>query len=217
MRLTVPLDPDAASWPRQAVAAAIDRALMVATGGALFGATAGIAAATGRSEELSRWIDCSTERELWSHPGFTGALASLQLTGRNWRSPGMRAVGIRRVDARTRGPVSVRSAYIGLGLQTANQRISRVQLQPTLARAQARQLAANDEIERMRASRPDDDAEELWRDAASIRKRLGARNRTWMLPRMLIRTAVEQLPALSSSSRQTLTQRLAGTADVLDR
>jgi RDD family len=215
MRFAVPRHPDAASLPRRAAAGAIDLALISVSGGALFGAAAGVAAATGRS--LSRWIDRSTESEVWSHAGVYGALASLQLTGRNWRSPGMRAVGIRRVDARTRGPVSVRSAYIGLGLQTANQRISKVLLQPTLARAQARQLAANDEIERMRASRPDHDAEELWRDGAAIRKRLGARNRTWMLPRMLVRIAVEHLPALFSSSRQTLTQRLTGTADVLDR
>ena len=217
MRLALPLDPDAASWPRQAAAGAIDLAVMVTAGGAFLGAMAAVAAAARHSEALHRWIDRMTERELWLHPGFTGAFASLQLTGRNWRSPGMRAVGIRRADAHTRGPVSLRSACIALVLQTAEQRISKVLTQPTLARAEARRLAANDEIDRMRASRPDDDPVALMHDAVEIRRRLGASTCTWMLPRMVIRIAVEQLPALGSGSRQTLTQRLAGTADVLDR
>lgn len=212
MRLAVPRDPHAASWPRRVAAGTIDMAVIVTAAGALFGPL-GIAAA---DDQLPRWMRGLAEGNVWSHPALTGALASLQLTGRNWRSPGMRALGIRRVDARTGGPVSARSAAIALVLETGSQRISTALAQPAVARARTRQLSANDEIERMRASRPDDDAEELWRDAAAIRKRLGARNRTWMLPRMLARIATEQLPALGSGRRQTLTQWLAGTAVVLD-
>ena len=192
-------------------------AVMVAAGGTVFGAVAAVAAVTGRMDELSEWSDRMTESEVWVHPGVTGAVESLQLIGRNWRSPGMRAVGIRRADAQTRGPVSLRSAYIGLVVQTAKMRISTALAQPSLERAEARRLAANDEIDRMRASRPEDDPAELMHDAIAIRRRLGASSCTWMLPRTLVHIAIEQLPALGSGSRQTLTQWLAGTADVLDR
>jgi hypothetical protein len=154
---------------------------------------------------------------VWSHPALTGALEALQLTGRNWRSPGQRAAGIRRVDARTRGPVSVRSASIALVLQRGTQRIYSALDQPANARAEARQLAASDEIERMRASRPDEDPKQLMIDAAEVRQRHGASTCTWMLPRMLARPAVELLPALWSGRRRSLTDRASGTMFVLDR
>jgi hypothetical protein len=192
-------------------------ALMVAAGGAVVGAVTGVAAVTGRTEQLHRWNDRMTERDVWSHPSVTGAFESLQLIGRNWRSPGMRAVGIRRADAQTRGPVSLRSAYIGVVVQMTKMRISNALAQPSLKRAEARRLAADDEIKRMRASRPDDDPEDLMRDAVAIYRRLGAGSCTWILPRTLVHVGIEQLPALGSGSRQTLTQRLAGIADVLDR
>jgi hypothetical protein len=217
MRLIVERDPDVASLPRRTVGGTIDAAVMIATGGAVVGAAVGITAASGRQEELSRWTERLTKRELWSHPAVAGALWSLQLTGRNWRSPGMRVAGIRRVDARTLGPVGFRSATVALLVQSSSDRIGRELGRPATARAESRRLAANDEIDRMRASRPDDDPEELMRDAAAIRRRHGASTCTWMLPRMLVRAAVEQLPALCSSKRQTLTRRLAGIAVVLDR
>jgi hypothetical protein len=188
-------------------------AVMATAGGALFGPLEIAAAA----DKLPRWIKGPMEGKVWSHPALLGALESLQLTGRNWRSPGMRALGIRRVDARTGGPVSVRSAFIALLLQTSSQGIDGAFGQPALKRAEARQQAANDEIERMRASRPDGDPEDLMRDAAAIRRRHGASTCTWMLPRMLVRIAVEQLPALWSGRRQTLTERLARTVVVRER
>ena len=178
-------------------------AVMLTAGGAVFGPL-GIAAA---DDKLPRWLKGLSDGKLWTHPALTGALESLQLTGRNWRSPGMRAVGIRRVDARTRGPVSFRSAYIGLLVQTSSQGISRAFDQPANERAEARRSAADDETERMRASRPNDDPEELMRDAAAIRRRHGASTCTWML----MRVAIERLPALWSRRRQTLTERLSGT------
>jgi hypothetical protein len=150
MQLVVAREPGVASLPRGAAAGAIDAACMLAAGSALFGAATGIAAASGHSGGLQGWIDRSTQRKVWSHPALTGALESLQLTGRNWRSPGQQAAGIRRVDARTGGPVSVRSASVALVLQRGTQRIYRALDQPANAHAEARQLAANDEIERMR-------------------------------------------------------------------
>ena len=54
-----------------------------------------------------------------------GAGAGLAVAGRNWRSPGFRVVGLRRVDAQTGGPVSVRSVLIGLVLDLVRQSATR--------------------------------------------------------------------------------------------
>jgi hypothetical protein len=51
--------------------------------------------------------------------------AGLAVGGRNWRSPGFRAVGLRRVDAQTGGPICVRSALIGLLFDQARQAATR--------------------------------------------------------------------------------------------
>jgi hypothetical protein len=197
-------------------AGAID-GVVVAIG--LGGGAAAIAAAVDRARrgEPLDWTERLPNADFWAHPALTGALRALQLTGRNWRSPGMRITRIQNADARTHGPVSFRSASVALLFQTGSGRIGRTLDQPAMARAEARRLAADDEVERMRASRPDGDPEELRHDELEIRRRLGENSCTWMLPRMLVRTAIEQLPALWSGRRQTLTQRLAGTTVVLDR
>jgi RDD family len=215
VQLTVPHAPGVASVPRRAAAGAID---MLVAGGGLGGVAGaiGLAVAKWHGDEQPGWLK-HPENEPWAWRAIIGALRSLQLTERNWRSPGMRAVGIRRVDASTHGPVSIRSAFVGLLLQTGSERIGRTLGQPGTERARARQLAANDEIERMRASRPDEDPKQLIIDSAAIRQRHGASTCTWMLPRMLLRLAVEQLPALWSRRRQTLTERLAGTVVIRER
>jgi hypothetical protein len=215
VQLVVPRDPGVASLPRRAAAGAIDVLVM---GGGLVGVAGAIGAATAKwySDGQPGWMARWTEGDGWARPWLVDGLRSLELTGRNWRSPGMRAAGLRRVDARTRGPVSIRSAFVGLLAQTGAERISRALGQPGTERARVRRLAANDEIERMRASRPNEDPKQLIIDAAAIRQRHGASTCSWMLPRMVVRVAVEQLPALWSRRRQTLTERLAGTVVVRD-
>ncbi len=52
---------------------------------------------------------------------FWGASAGLAVTSRNWRGPGFRVVGLRRVDAQTGGIVSVRSALAGALFDYAQQ------------------------------------------------------------------------------------------------
>jgi hypothetical protein len=216
VQLVVPRDPGVASLPRRAAAGAID--LLVMGGGLIAVAGAiGLATAKWRGNVQPGWMGRWIEDGDWARPELVAGLTSLQLTGRNWRSPGMRAAGIRRVDARTHGPVSIRSAFVGQLLQTGSQGISRALGQPGTERARVRRLAANDEIERMRASRPNEDPRQLIMDAAAIRQRHGASACTWMLPRMVLHVAVEQLPALSSRHRQTLTERLAGTIVLRDR
>src|SRR5581483_5036338 len=62
-----------------------------------------------------------TDRKLeWSPPTLTrpwrlalfGLSLALDARIRNWRSPGDRALGLRRVDVRTGGPVSIRSVVV---------------------------------------------------------------------------------------------------------
>ena len=55
------------------------------------------------------------------HAALRGGGAGVAIANRNRRSPGYRVVGLRRVDARTRGPVSVRSVLIGLTFDQARQ------------------------------------------------------------------------------------------------
>lgn len=68
-----------------------------------------------------------------------GASAGLSVAGRNWRGPGFRLLGLRRVDAQTGGVVSVRSALIGVlsdqAWQAATRRLvgSRAQRRRTLS------------------------------------------------------------------------------------
>ncbi len=54
-----------------------------------------------------------------------GASAGLAVASRNWRSPGSRVVGLRRVDARSGGIVTVRSALIGVLFDQARQAAGR--------------------------------------------------------------------------------------------
>jgi len=64
------------------------------------------------------------------------------IRGRNARGPGQRALGLRTVDVRTGGPVSVRSALIALALRRARSQIVTRALGPELRRRAARQTDA---------------------------------------------------------------------------
>ncbi len=171
--------------------------------------------ARGRSSRLdaSAW----TKREVWSRPALTGAARvaaadrpQLALAGNagHWHPAGRRAHARAgqhpQRDHRTARADGIRADRPGTG--PARER----------ARAEARRLAANDEIERMRASRPDEDPEATH---ASTRRRSGDATARAAAPGCCrgwsVAHAVEQLPALWSGSRQTLTERLAGTVVVV--
>ena len=67
-----------------------------------------------------------------------GSGAGLAIANRNWRSPGFRVVGLRRVDARTGGPISVRSVLIGVLFDQARQETTRPLFRPRAHREQDR-------------------------------------------------------------------------------
>ncbi len=216
MRFVVPREPGIASLPRQAAAGACDGLLMLTVLGAIAGA---VFVALGRLGRPPGWFDGrAPERnalERWELP-LKVASAGLSAIGANWRSPGMRALGIRRVDAGTGGPVDTRSACVesavAVLLSQAEQRLRR----PEREAYEARRAAANEEIERLRDADPEaGPAKALQRSREILRRQrvgcgpLALRSAAWVI--------AWQLPTLRSRRRQTLGQRLAGTVIVCAR
>ena len=105
----------------------------------------------GIDDDLSSGVDWATSGSRLSpelHGALRGASAGLAIAGRNWRSPGFRLIGLRRVDAHTGGVVTVRSALIGVLFDQAWQAAwrplfrSRVERHQSRLRALAPQLKA---------------------------------------------------------------------------
>jgi hypothetical protein len=94
------------------------------------------------------WTTPGSRRSHELHVALRGASAGLAIAGRNWRSPGFRLIGLRRVDAHTGGVVTVRSALVGVLFDQAWQAAwrplftSRVKRHQTRLRALAPQLRA---------------------------------------------------------------------------
>jgi hypothetical protein len=171
MLLVVPREPGIASLPRRTAAAAIDVAILVPGV-----AAAGVAAfvVTKRSGRGYGWWSETGFDPKWGkrwNPYVMSLSAGLAVIGRNWRTPGMRIVGIRRVDARTRGSVHLHTAILGTTVNALVAQLGREHVRPILERWEANRLAANEEIERLRESRPDADADELMRDSLEIQRR----------------------------------------------
>ena len=103
----------------------------------------------GAADALPSGVDCATRgsRQPPLHGALQGASAGLAIAGRNWRSPGFRLIGLRRVDADTGGVVTIRSALIGVLFDQAWQAAwrplfrSRVKRHQTRLRALAPQLS----------------------------------------------------------------------------
>lgn len=123
-----------ASLRLRLLAAMVDAAVMIGGMAVLVGL--GIAGVVGyaricadEDEEDEPSDSDGTTRELPRSPqlraALWGASAGLAVAGRNWRGPGFRVVGLRRVDAQTGGVVSVRSALIGVLFDQARQAATR--------------------------------------------------------------------------------------------
>jgi hypothetical protein len=147
---------------------------------------------------------------------FRGASGALTLTLRNWRTPGKRILGIRRVDARTNGPVGARSAIVGALAQAAITQLMREFNRPAVARAGERSQAATKAIQGLHDSRPNAKLAEL--SPELMRIYIEHRVNPLVTPALLVGEAVLlQLPALRSRRRQTLTERVAGTVVIRER
>jgi uncharacterized RDD family membrane protein YckC len=143
------------------------------------------------------------------------ATAPLDIALRNWRSPGARAMGLRRVDARTGGPVSVRSALIHKAVEAASRVLNQRAHRPFYRRLTERRDAIQADMREARRAHADD-PEARERAVAEVQRRHDIR--PWGCCAMgLLGLLPRYLPALWSPRNQTLPERVAGTIVVVER
>jgi uncharacterized RDD family membrane protein YckC len=141
--------------------------------------------------------------------------APIEIGLRNWRSPGARAMGLRRVDVRTGGPVSVRSAVMRNAVDTASSELNRWLQRPFNERFAERQRALQTDLSELRQAYPDDDEGELRARTREVYRRHNLR--PWEgCVRGLFGVVPKYLPALWSARNQTLPERAAGIIVVVD-
>jgi hypothetical protein len=162
----------------------------------------------------SQWNEPGQLIKRWEAP-LRGIFAGLAVLARNCRTPGMRIVGIRRVDVGTHGPVGVDSAIVGVAVSRAIAQSHAVN-RPVWERYEARRVAADEEIERISGSRSAADAAELLEASRDVQRahQVGC---GWLAARLLAQAAATHLPVIPSARRQTLYERLAGTLVIDDR
>jgi hypothetical protein len=220
MPLAVPRDPPVASLRRRAAAGAIDAGVWIAALGACIAAAVAASELFERLGRPPRWLDgdagSSARVRWWWNVPLTGALTGIGVATRNCRSPRMRLLGLRRVDARTRGPVSVHGAVVATTAETFTSRVARTINRPTLERDAARRAAASEEVDRLLRSRREDEPDEFAEAAMDVYRRhgVGCGPLMWRIP---VQAVAVRLPAIRSRQRQTLGERLAGTVVIDDR
>jgi uncharacterized RDD family membrane protein YckC len=199
-----------ASLRRRTAAGVIDGALAIVVVIGLGGTVALYRRSTGRPEwSPARLEDPRIERGI----AVATALGTFGL--RHTRTPGSRAVGIRRLDARTGAPESLRAAVIRVGLSAALQQAIRRANAPHVKRQKVRRA----ELERRRqelGERFADDPAARKRAEAELGRASGENCLTAMI-RPTALSALQPLTALLSPRRQTAIERLAGVAVVRDR
>jgi hypothetical protein len=150
--------------------------------------------------------------------GLVAASVPIEVAIRNWRTPGDRAMGLRRVDARTGGPVSVRSTLIRVGVQTASRESNRWVQRPLHERSLERTRGLKAELKEAREIRVGD-REAQKRAMAEVLKRSRVRPSSSCGRALLSGTLGSvplYLPALWSARNQTLPERIAGILTVRD-
>ncbi len=225
MRLAGRRDPEIASLQRRALAALIDAGVFLPP--TVLVAVAGVkvyeALQKRRSgEEQAR--PASTTRNLGSARGFAestrwqlgvwAASVPIEILLRNSRSPGARIMGLRRVDARTGGPVPVRSAVIHNVAQSAARQLTG-RLARRYGRRDAERLRAmKAEIEETQRTHADDDARQP--AATDVFRRAGMTSARSSGRTLLLGIVPNYLGALWSERNQTLYDRVAGIIIVVD-
>jgi hypothetical protein len=128
----------------------------------------------------------------------------------------MRLLGLRRVDVRSHGPVNIQSAVVASVVDTITTQAGRALNQPSVERYRARQVAAAQEVTRIREADSGADPEAIAEQTMDVYRRhnVGCGPLAWRTPTHF---AAVRLPALRSGRRQTLTERLAGTVVIRDR
>lgn len=208
--------PVGAPYWRRAAAGAIDAAIVL--GGLSVGGFTGVWLLRRlRWRPLTSWPeDPETLSKKFAQLGTHGRVIGVlwAVGGRNWRSPGRRLLHLRRADAKTGGPVTVRSALIAVGLDQLQREAGRRIAVPRMKRSFERMSALQPrlkEIQRTHAN--DQEAQQEALMAFYEENEVNpARSCVWLLPGIILPT----LPGPWSARRQTWVQWLAGTVVVLD-
>jgi uncharacterized RDD family membrane protein YckC len=167
-------------------------------------------------EKVLRRIDANrsfepSSRLIW---GLRIVAIPLQLRARNRRGPGARLLRLRRVDARSGGPVTVRSALIRLAVTEAWKELAMRSHLPREKRASERMAAIQPELKRIQQEHAHD-PERLNQAIQNLYKQHNvnpARPCLWAL----LKALAPQLPALWSRRTQGLTDLLSGTVVIID-
>ena len=151
----------------------------------------------------------------WSGPWIKG-LGLVSIVGcRNLRTPGQRVMGLRRVDARTGGPVTMRSAIIREQSTTMMRALITAATEPMREREQARLRTLMPQLTEMQRAHPDN-PEARERAATALYAEHQINPLSSCLP-VLLAAVIPALPALWTRRRQTPAERLAGVVVVSER
>jgi hypothetical protein len=150
------------------------------------------------------------------HAVVEGASAGLAVANRNWRSPGFRVLGLRRVDACTGGPIGVRSVVVGMLFDRVRQAATRQLFRSRARRARDRlsELAPKlTEIEREHATDPQarQRAVAEFYKANAVHPSAGC---GWQLAGPMLSQLVL---AIAIRDGRTVYDRLTGTIVIVDR
>ncbi len=222
MRLLAPRDPEVASLPRRAASAVIDAACLIAGSSSL--AVFWIASRQwrGRGKPRQPWWEHEHQAawpwdEPWCRPVTEGASHTLALSLRNRRSPGMRAMGLRRVSI-DGGPITAGSALTVQLTEALQSELLRPVYRGSADRAKQRAEASIRQIREIGDRHRDDSAAA----EAAIHKHL-AQNRGLTMscatPIAIMAGSISfrYVIALRSPRRQTLAERFAGTIVIRER
>jgi uncharacterized RDD family membrane protein YckC len=211
--------PELASLGRRLGAGCIDvscviGAIAVPMGGALIWSRARHGDAWRVVEHAQQRVTAWGETLGWQRAEPVRSFATA-VNRRNWRSPGMYLMHIRRADVRTGGPVTVRSALIRhLAGWGAWRLVSRRLVLPRLLRQQERMRALHADVEAVSRQHPDDPQArqqaimQIYHDA-----RATPTNCCWM---PLVPCVISGLVILSTPRHQSLADWVAGIVVVSD-
>jgi hypothetical protein len=171
------------------------------------------------------WLCARRDRELTAFRrfgesrwqlAFHAASLPIEILLRNRRTPGMRIMGLRRADAHTGGPVTVRSSVVHEVVVTAWRELIRRAQRPAEERFRERRRLMEADLEEVRRQHSDIDDAARQRAITEVFKRHGVS--PWAsCVRGLLGIVPPYLPALWSERNQTLQDRLAGIVVVRDR
>ena len=144
---------------------------------------------------------------IWSFcgPGLT----------RNWRSPGKRAMHIRRVDAPSGGPITLRSALVASCVATTWKLLGAAVFRPLDRQRDQSAQTLRAQMQLIQEQYDDDSREQQERMEAAARTHGVSCLKPLVCRLPLIVGPL--LPALWSERNQTLTEFLAGTVTVIER